>query len=131
MKIGELAKKTGAKVETIRFYEQAGLLEAPARTAANYRCYDEAHLRRLSFIRRSRELGISLGNARELLSLADNVTQSCSAVDDIARNHLGDIENKIIDLQNMRAELQRVLATCRTGSVGDCKIIETLSQCRA
>ena len=70
MRIGELAKATATKVETIRYYEQTGLLSAPARTPANYRSYGADHLARLSFIRRARDLGFSIEQVRALLDLA-------------------------------------------------------------
>ena len=74
--IGKLASATGMKVETIRYYEQIGLLPAPTRSAANYRTYEQEHLRRLSFIRRARDLGFSIDQVRELMGLADRRDQS-------------------------------------------------------
>jgi Cu(I)-responsive transcriptional regulator len=128
MKIGELGKITGIKVETIRFYEQAGLLPKPSRTPNNYRSYGGDHVKRLSFIRRARELGIALDHVRELMTLSDDPNQSCAAVDEIARAHLAEVERKLADLDMMRVELTRILAACKSGRVGTCKIIETLSQ---
>ncbi len=127
MKIGELAAVTATKVETVRYYEKIGLLPPPARTSANYRAYGSCHLARLSFIRRARDLGFTLEAIRELLTLSDDKTQPCDAVDTIARVHLTDIERKIGDLMAMRSELRRVLAACSHGTVGDCMIIETLA----
>ena len=126
MKIGELAAATRTKVETIRYYEKIALLPAPARTAGNYRSYGGDHLARLSFIRRARDLGFSLEAVRELLTLADDKGRSCEAVDGIARTHLAEIDGKIADLAAMRGELDRVIRSCRHGTVADCKIIETL-----
>src|ERR1700676_2888209 len=77
LSIGDLARATGTKVETIRYYEQINLLPAPARTGGNYRAYVEGHLNRLSFIRRSRDLGFSLKQVRELLDLADDRSRAC------------------------------------------------------
>ena len=88
MKIGELASATETAVETIRYYERIGLLPAPQRTAGNYRAYDDAHLNRLSFIRRSRDLGFSLQQIQALLDLADDRTRPCDAADAIAKQHL-------------------------------------------
>ena len=82
--IGALAKATGTKVETIRWYERVGLLAAPARTTGNYRAYGPPHLARLSFIRRARDLGFSLDQVRVLLGLAEDQDRSCEAVDAIA-----------------------------------------------
>ncbi len=127
MKIGELAMATGTKVETVRFYEKAGLLPLPARTGANYRNYGKDHLQRLSFIRRARDLGFSLDDVRELLALADERDQPCGAVDRIASGHLAQVECKIADLEMMRDELRRVIGSCRQGTVGECLIIEALA----
>jgi DNA-binding transcriptional MerR regulator len=109
MKIGEIAAATSTKVETVRFYEKAGLLPPPARTEGNYRSYGTSHLQRLSFIRRARQLGI------------------CEAVDAIASAHLEDIERKLTDLTQMATELRRIVGQCKKGRVGECLIIETLT----
>lgn len=127
MKIGELANATATKVETVRFYERIGLLSPPARTSANYRAYGNEHLARLSFIRRARDLGFTLEAVRELLTLSDDRSQSCQAVDSIARVHLTEVERKIGDLNALRSELDRVVGACRHGTVAECKIIETLA----
>ncbi len=127
MKIGELATATTTNVETVRYYEKIGLLPPPARTAANYRAYGAEHLARLSFIRRARDLGFTLEAVRELLTLSDDKAQSCEAVDGIAQSHLTEIDRKIGDLTALRSELDRVLGSCRHGTIGDCKIIETLA----
>ena len=126
MKIGELAAATGTKVETIRFYEKSGLIPHPERTDGNYRSYGAEHLQRLSFVRRSRDLGFSLDDVRELLALADNRDQPCGAVDRIASKHLSEVERKLADLERMRNELSRVIGSCRKGTVGECLIIESL-----
>ena len=127
MKIGALAKATDTKVETVRYYENIGLLPRPARTTANYRDYGSDHLARLSFIRRARNLGFTLKALRELLELSDNEDQSCEAVDDIASRHLAEIDQKIDDLTTLRSELDRLIGACQHGTVGECKIIETLA----
>lgn len=126
MRIGELARITKTKTETIRFYEKEGLLPRAARTAANYRSYGNEHGQRLSFIRRARDLGFRLGDVRELLTLADDRSGSCGAVDEITTRHLEEIDAKIEDLRKMRAELSRMLTTCTQGTIDDCRIIETL-----
>ncbi|ARR57384.1 MerR family transcriptional regulator (plasmid) [Rhizorhabdus wittichii DC-6] len=127
MKIGELGQATGTKVETIRYYEQIGLLAPPARNAANYRNYGQDHLARLSFVRRARDLGFTLDQVRELLGLADDRTRSCTAVDSIATVHLQEIDRKLADLQSLRNELGRLIGDCRQGTVADCMIIEALA----
>lgn len=125
--IGDLAKATGTKVETIRYYEQIGLLPEPARTTSNYRAYDEEHLNRLSFVRRARDLGFSLDQIRDLLGLADQTDRSCEAVDAIARQHLREVERKIIDLTALRDELAEIIEHCNHGTVAECRIIGALA----
>ncbi len=127
MKIGQLAKATGTKVETIRYYEASGLLPEPARTQANYRDYDLSHLERLTFIRRSRDLGFTLKSVRELLQLADDNDDPCDAVDEVASAHLVAVEQKIADLSALRDELSQMLQCCGDGTVGDCRIISSLA----
>jgi Cu(I)-responsive transcriptional regulator len=127
LNIGALAKATDTKVETIRWYERVGLLPAPARTTGNYRIYDDAHLGRLSFIRRARDLGFSLDQIRALLDLAEDRDRSCDAVDVIAREHLGEVDRKIADLQALRRELDSLIGQCRRGKVAECHIIEALA----
>lgn len=125
--IGQLARRTGTKVETIRFYEKNGLLPAPSRTDGNYRAYEPGHLNRLSFIRRARELGFSLDQIREFLKLADDRSQSCAAIDAIAKEHRKEVERKIEDLTALKSELDRMIDQCGCGLVADCRIIESLS----
>ena len=125
--IGELARRTNTKVETVRYYERIGLLSAPARTGGNYRAYSSQHLARLSFIRRSRDLGFSLDQVRTLLDLSDQQARPCEAVDAIAREHRDEVDRKIADLQALRRELNNMIDQCRHGTVADCRIIEALS----
>ncbi|WP_242008448.1 MerR family transcriptional regulator [Sphingomonas ginsenosidivorax] len=124
--IGRLAAATGAKVETIRYYEQIGLLPAPARSAGNYRTYESEHLRRLSFIRRARDLGFSIDAVRELMGLADRRDQSCMAVDVIANQHRDAITRKIADLTALAGELDSLIDSCSRNMVADCRIIAAL-----
>jgi Cu(I)-responsive transcriptional regulator len=125
--IGALARKTDTKVETIRYYERIDLLSAPGRTSGNYRIYGAEHLGRLSFIRRARDLGFSIEQVRELLSLADQRARSCAGVDAIARQHLAEVERKIADLNAMRRELSTIIKKCGRNVIADCRIIEALS----
>lgn len=125
--IGALSKATGTTVETIRWYERIGMLPVPARTAGNYRTYGAAQLERLSFIRRARDLGFSLDQVRELLQLADDRERSCEAVDQVAREHLGEVERKITDLEALRRELRDLIGQCRHGTVAECRIVQALS----
>ena len=98
MRIGQLARITGVKSETIRFYEREGILAAPPRTKANYRDYGPAEEARLHFIRRARDLGFSMARIRELLDLSDDAVRSCAGIDALARSHLGEVERKIASL---------------------------------
>jgi len=127
LSIGSLSRMTDTKVETIRFYEKSGLLPEPPRTEGNYRSYAPADLNRLSFIRRARDLGFSLDQIRVLLDLADDRSRSCEAVDEIAKEHLTEVERKIADLKALHRELDRLISQCRCGTVAECRIIETLS----
>lgn len=125
--IGELGKLTGTKVETIRYYERIGLLAAPHRTSGNYRAYGSGHLNRLSFIRRSRDLGFSLDQVRALLNLSDERDRPCHAVDEIAKEHLAEVDRKIADLKALRRELAAMTNDRHVGTVAECRIIEALS----
>src|SRR5687768_9612012 len=97
-RIGDLSRETGTKTVTIRYYEKLGLLPKPPRTAGNYRAYDGEHMRRLGFIRRCRELGFTLEQVREMLSLSERKNQDCADVDRIATEHLAAVEEKIASL---------------------------------
>lgn len=127
MKIGDLARATHTKVETIRYYEAEGLIPAPARSNANYRVYEQSHLDRLSFIRRSRDLGFTLDQVRALLRLADDRDSPCAEVDAIAVEHVAEIDRKLADLQALRGELVRRLDSCAQSTIADCRIIEALA----
>lgn len=125
--IGALAKAAETKVETIRYYERIGLLVEPGRTRGNYRAYTDAHLQRLTFIRRARELGFTLDQIRVMLGLADKKDSDCRVVDAIASDHLAGIDRKIADLKVLRRELGRVVGQCKRGKIADCRIIGALS----
>lgn len=128
MTIGQLAKATGTKVVTVRYYERIGLLPPPERTAGNYRAYRPRHLERLRFIRRCRDLGFSLDDVRELLALSSQEDKPCSEVRAIAAAHLAETEEKIADLTRLAARLARIVGRCKGGGViADCRIIEALS----
>jgi DNA-binding transcriptional MerR regulator len=127
MKIGDLAKATGTKVETIRYYERIGLLSSPPRTAGNYRSYGPTARRRLAFIRHSRKLGFTIDQIRSLLDLSDHPERSCEAADRIATRHLEDVADKIARLDSLQAELERMIGRCRGGLAADCRVIEALS----
>lgn len=127
LRIGDLGRATSTKVETIRYYEQIGLLPAPSRTGGNFRAYTPQHLGRLSFIRRARDLGFTVDQVRELLGLSDQKHRSCNAVDAIAREHLADVDRKIAGLKALRAELNSIINQCSCGTIAECRIIEALA----
>ena len=112
--IGDVARRTGVKVTTIRYYESIGLLPRPERTASNRRTYGEQLLQRLSFIRHSRELGFEIPAIRELLILADSPTASCADADSIARQRLHEIDSKLERFQGREMASADERAGCRT-----------------
>lgn len=127
LSIGHLAKTTGTKVETIRWYEKVGLIAPPARTGGNYRAYAPDDLARLSFIRRARDLGFSLDQVRALIDITEQRERDCGTVNVIASEHLTEVDRKIADLTALRRELAKVIATCQGGTVADCRILEALA----
>lgn len=125
--IGELAKRTGCKVQTIRYYEQIGLMPEPNRTLGHQRIYGEQQVCRLAFIRHSRELGFPLEAIRELLQLGDDPNRSCEQADRIARAQLREVEIRMTRLAMLKTELERMLLECKHGRVADCRVIEVLA----
>jgi len=126
--IGEVARRAECKVETVRYYEQIGILPPPERSAGGQRRYDVDHLKRLRFVRRARGLGFTLDEVRNLLQVADDPDPTCAEVAQIARVHLGDIRAKIAHLRRLEAVLDELVAACADGARPDCPIIETLSR---
>ncbi len=126
--IGELARRTGVKAPTIRYYESVGLMPAPARSEGRQRRYGAAHASRLNFIRHARELGFEVDVIRELLALSGRPEQSCEEADRLARRHLAEVDRRIAQLMALRAELRRMVEECSHGRISDCRVIETLSE---
>jgi MerR family mercuric resistance operon transcriptional regulator len=126
MRRGELAQRSGCNIETVRFYEKRGLLHAPPRTAGGHRDYAPEHLRRLTFIRRSRELGFTIGEVRGLLGLVDGGDWTCAEVRAMTLEHLADVRRKIADLQKLAGILEDMAAQCDGGAVPECPIIDAL-----
>lgn len=124
--IGQLSKKTGVKIPTIRYYEQMGLIDAPERTEGNQRRYTREGLSRLSFIRHSRDLGFSVGDIRGLLELSQHPEESCDDAHSIALKHLKGVQDKLAKLRRLERELKRI-SKCEAGNVADCAVIETLA----
>ena len=125
--IGELAKRTGCKVQTIRYYEQIGVMPTPDRSAGNQRVYGRRHADRLAFIRHSRELGFPLEAIRQLLDLADDPNRPCDEADRIARAQLKEVETRMERLGMLKTELERMLAECGRGRIAECRVIEVLA----
>jgi len=129
--IGTLAKLTGVKVPTIRYYEQIGLISPAARTQGNQRRYAEAQRARLGFIKHARELGFSIEAIAALIELNDQPERDCSEATAIARSHLADVRAKIATLLRLESELVRITEGCSgAGVVGDCYVMAALADHR-
>lgn len=126
-RIGELSRESAVNLETIRYYERIGLLQQPARNASGYRCYQPEDVRRLSFIRRGRELGFSIDELKTLLQLADHPQSPCAEADQLAQAHLQQVDARIADLQQMRSVL-KTLVGCSSSSAEHCRLLETLDR---
>lgn len=125
--IGDLARQTGTKVNTIRFYEDIGLLPRAERTASGRRTYGVSDVRRLAFIRHGRRLGFSVGEIRSLLALSDEPERDCAEAAEIARHHLHDIEVRISRLVMLRDALAEIAISCDGGCARDCRVIEAIA----
>lgn len=126
--IGELSRLTRCNIETIRYYERVNLLPAPARSAGGHRAYSTAHVMRLSFVRRARELGFALDEVRALLHLVDERDRPCAEARDLAARHLEGVRAKIADLRHMQVALEETIASCADGATIECPLIERLFQ---
>ncbi|PKL94432.1 MAG: transcriptional regulator [Gammaproteobacteria bacterium HGW-Gammaproteobacteria-8] len=131
MRIGQLARRTGCQIETIRYYERVGILPEPERTENNYRQYGAAHQRRLGFVRRCRDLGFSLDEVRTLLGMIEGEHRSCAEVETVAQQHLEAVRAKIADLGQMEARLSELVARCDGGNTPDCSFLEALFDARS
>jgi MerR family mercuric resistance operon transcriptional regulator len=125
--IGRLSETTGVNIETIRYYERVGLLPAPARSADRHRLYNETQVQRVSFIRRSRELGFSLNDVRALLTLADNGDAAYFDTKELTLRHLADVRGKIASLRKLARALTAMTDACQPGSQRSCPILDTLN----
>ena len=123
---GELAKRAGCHLETVRYYEKIGLLLPPERSAGGHRLYKIDDQRRLRFIMRGRELGFSIEELRSLLSLVDSKTYTCGEIHDVAIDHLGSVRRKIVDLKRLERTLSRISDECGGGAVPECPVIDAL-----
>lgn len=125
--IGELASETGVKVPTIRYYEGIGLIDAPPRTEGNQRRYDRSALDRLKFIAHARSMGFPMDSLRAMLRLAGHKEAPCADLDELVRGRLVEVDDRIARLTALRGELSAMLSSSRHGTVGQCRIVEVLS----
>jgi MerR family mercuric resistance operon transcriptional regulator len=125
--IGKLAAAAGVNLETIRYYERIGLMPEPPRTASNQRDYEPSDIRRLSFIRRARELGFTLDEIRGLLALSKPGHRSCADVSQIAGAHLHDVRAKIKHLRKLERILSETVGKCSGRKVPACPVLDMLS----
>jgi MerR family transcriptional regulator, mercuric resistance operon regulatory protein len=124
--IGKMSKLTGVNIETIRYYEKIGILSKPPRNSSGYRVYAKPHLERLSFVRRSRELGFSQPEVRKLLSLVDEHKYTCAEVHEMTSRHLSSVRDKIRDLRKLERALSNMVNECAGGDIPECPIVDTL-----
>lgn len=125
--IGTLSAETGVNIETIRYYEKIGLIPPPPRTEGRQRVYGSVHLKRLTFIRRGRELGFSLDEIRALLGLASGNDLTCAEVKVMTEQHVSGIRSKVKDLRKLERVLTELAAQCRGDAVPECPILDALS----
>jgi MerR family mercuric resistance operon transcriptional regulator len=126
--IGILARESGVNVETIRYYEKIEIMPKPSRSAGNYRLYSDGHLRRLTFVRRGRELGFTLDELRDLLRLVDGHAYTCAEVRALTLEHVADIRRKIGDLQRLERVMGDIASRCHGRRIPECPIVDALFQ---
>ena len=124
--IGKVANSAGINLETIRYYERIGLMPEPGRTGSGHRNYAAGHVRRLTFIRRARELGFTIEDIRALLELAEPGRVSCGEVQKIAARHLHNVRSKLADLAKMEQLLAKTVAQCSGDRASACPVLEML-----
>ena len=126
--IGALSERTEVNVETIRYYERIGILPNPPRSAGGHRLYAKEHAQRLLFIRRSRQLGFSLDQVRELLGLSSGRRMTCARVKTITEQHIADIRRRVKDLKRLERVLSELTSQCRGDEMGECPILDALTR---
>lgn len=128
MTIGQLAQKSNTDVQTIRYYECQGLLPKPARTASNYRIYNDDAIKSLTFIKRAKGIGFSLNDIKVLLGMADGKMRHCAEVREFAETRLAKIRSRILDLKAMEKTLTDLVRQCNSArNIAECPILETLT----
>src|SRR5579885_757236 len=129
LRIGDVAERAGVKLQTIRYYEREGLLPRAPRLASGYRVFPDAAVRQVRFIKRAQELGFSLGEIRDLLSLRASAGANARDVHSRARAKIADIEDKIRSLQAMKDALSTLAGRCHgCGPLSDCPILDALDE---
>ena len=123
---GALAARMGCNIETIRYYEKAGLLPPPPRSQGGHRLYGQELVKRLNFVRRSRDLGFTLEEIREMLRLVDGRKYTCAQVEALAVRHVQEIRKKISDLRKLKSVLETMASQCSGGKVPQCPIFDAL-----
>ncbi len=126
--IGALSRRTDCKIETIRYYERQGLLPEPPRSVGGHRLYKEDHLKRLTFIRRCRNLGFTMAQIRQLLGLVDEHQYSCQDIKTLTMDHVEEIRDKIDHLKRLEQALLQMAAECSGESIPSCPVIDALYQ---
>lgn len=124
--VGQLAKAAGVNLETIRYYENIGLMPKPLRTQGGHRIYDETHTKRLAFIRRARDLGFTIEDVRALLALANPEHSSCAEVREIAATRLMQVREKIADLVRLDRILSDTISRCTSEPAAHCPVLDML-----
>lgn len=125
--IGELARRAGVAIDTVRYYERNQLLDPAGRLASGYRRYGDSELRRLRFIRRAKALGFSLADVRALLSLSDE--RNVARIKRAAEARLAELEQRLAELERIRNALQALVAACPGhGRAEACPILNALNQ---
>lgn len=129
MNISEVAKKTGLTSKTIRFYEEKGLMTAPNRADNGYRFYGEKHIEELTLLRQARQVGFTLDECRELVSLFHDKSRHSADVKRRTLEKVAELERHIEDLQQMRHRLMALADECPGDESADCPIINNLAGC--
>ncbi len=126
--IGQLAKKAGCKVETVHYYEKIGLMPEPPRSNGGHRLYNLSHIKRLNYIRRSRELGFSIEQIRGLLKFIDEPDHCCGEIKSIALLQAHEIMQKINDLEKLKQALNEMITACKGDdmTIDNCPIFDVL-----
>ena len=127
MRIGEAARRSGMPAKTIRFYEEAGLIDPAPRTGSGYREFDDADVRRLQFIHRARDLGFSVGEVGRLLSLWSDRERASAQVKQLALEHVARIEAKMVELRSMRDAILHLAERCHGDERPECPILDELA----